>query len=415
MKKKIGITLAVIVLLVCIISVACLAGCKEKVKVDNAQTATEANWAKIDNKSATTTITITGAEIALGVDEKGGKKANITADAKVTLDRTWQDGVLTIKVTAQPSNVELHVDSLGPIGEEITKMLAGYVNFEKMDGLVFTCEAFYNYGKEEKLIGVRNMSATGLRSAIPGLTDQNVTDEPWAIKIDGKSELSFDLGSINLQEGQAAAIVKSLFGEGYVLDLNGIIDGLLLNQTLLDFSTYTEGVTTYQDGQYQNRVKFTDNFKFITEIWNAIIDKASIGSMLSLITVTMNGPDKEAGTEDDVTLDISQLIKDVLGVANFNNLLNDVLGLVEGDMTVTGAVEDGIFTKLKASIPNAKISLDQKQVKVITDIVPQIVTGLGLTGGFVDSIPSLLDQLAGGDAYISFGTIAVDSTFTVNK
>ena len=30
MKKKIGITLAVVMLLVCIISVACLAGCKEK-------------------------------------------------------------------------------------------------------------------------------------------------------------------------------------------------------------------------------------------------------------------------------------------------------------------------------------------------------------------------------------------------
>ena len=47
MKKKIGITLAVVVLLVCVISVAALAGCKEKVTAEHAQAATEANWAEI--------------------------------------------------------------------------------------------------------------------------------------------------------------------------------------------------------------------------------------------------------------------------------------------------------------------------------------------------------------------------------
>ena len=63
MKKKIGITLAVVVLLVCVISVAALAGCN-KITAENAQEATEANWTEISNKSAKTSVTITDAKIA---------------------------------------------------------------------------------------------------------------------------------------------------------------------------------------------------------------------------------------------------------------------------------------------------------------------------------------------------------------
>ena len=130
MKKKIGITLAVVVLLVCVISVAALAGCN-KITAENAQEATEANWAEISNKSATTTVKINNAEIALGVN--GDSKAvSITASAEITLNRTWADGVLTIDVTAKPTAVKLHVDAMGLTEASIMGLIDDYVNFDKL-------------------------------------------------------------------------------------------------------------------------------------------------------------------------------------------------------------------------------------------------------------------------------------------
>ena len=165
MKKKIGITLAVVVLLVCVISVAALAGCN-KITAENAQEATEANWAEISNKSATTTVDIKNAEIALGVN--GDSKAvSITASAQVTLNRTWKDGVLTIDVTAKPTAVDFSVNVGTDLAGTIKNLLANTVNFDKLTGLEFKAQAFYNYGSEEKTIGVRNMTVSGLASAIP--------------------------------------------------------------------------------------------------------------------------------------------------------------------------------------------------------------------------------------------------------
>lgn len=421
MKKKIGITLAVVVLLVCVISVAALAGCKEKVTAENAQAATEANWAEIDNKSATTTVNINNAEIALGVN--GDSKAvSITASAQVTLNRTWADGVLTIDVTAKPTAIGLSVDITGDgkddLGSAIKTLLTKTVNFDKLTGLEFKAQAFYNYGSEAKTIGVRNMTVSGLASAIPAVVSgnptANITDEPYAIKFMNSSSgqyesvVSFDLASIDLSGAQD--YIDMILGEGYNLDLIGIIEGLLLNQTMLDFSDATNAA--YADGQYQNNVKVTDNLNFITEIWNQIQDKSIVGSLLGNVKITVD----DKGTDDikdDVTINISNLLKNILGVNTLDNLLTDLLGKVEGTMSVSGAVEDGIFTSLNATLNGTRIALTQANVEYIVENVanPVIASIDKISEDVQKIIDQVLPVITEGSAYISLGTITVNSTF----
>lgn len=421
MKKKIGITLAVVVLLVCVISVAALAGCKEKVTAENAQAATEANWAEIDNKSATTTVNINNAEIALGVN--GDSKAvSITASAQATLNRTWADGVLTIDVTAKPTAIGLSVDITGDgkddLGSAIKTLLTKTVNFDKLTGLEFKAQAFYNYGSEAKTIGVRNMTVSGLASAIPAVVEgnptANITDQPYAIKFMNsssgqyESEVSFDLASIDLSGAQD--YIDMILGEGYNLDLIGIIEGLLLNQTMLDFSNATNAA--YADGQYQNNVKVTDNLNFITEIWNQIQDKSIVGSLLGNYKITVD----DKGTDDikdDVTINISNLLKNILGVNTLDNLLTDLLGKVEGTMSVSGAVEDGIFTSLNATLSGTRISLTQANVEYIVENVanPVIASIDKISEDVQKIIDQVLPVITEGSAYISLGTITVNSTF----
>ena len=416
MKKKIGITLAVVVLLVCVISVAALAGCN-KITAENAQEATEANWAEISNKSAKTTVDIKNAEIALGVN--GDSKAvSITASAQVTLNRTWKDGVLTIDVTAKPTAVDFSVNVGTDLAGTVKNLLANTVNFDKLTGLEFKAQAFYNYGSEEKTIGVRNMTVSGLASAIPAVVSgnptANITDEPYAIKFMNsssgqyESEVSFDLASIDLSGAQG--YIDMILGEGYNLDLIGIIEGLLLNQTMLDFSDATNAA--YADGKYQNNVKVTDNLNFITEIWNQIQDKSMIGSLLGNFTITVD--DKGTDTiEDDVTINISNLLKNILGVNTLNNLLPDLLGKVEGTMSVSGAVEDGIFTSLNATLTGTKISLTAANANYIVENVakPVIASIDGIDSTVQGIIDQVLPVITKGSAYISLGTITVNSTF----
>ena len=174
MKKKIGITLAVIALLVCMISVVCLAGCKEEVPVETAQATTEANWAKINNKTATTSIQIQNAELSLG-----DGAMSIPASAQIDLVRTWKDGVLTIDITAKPTDIDY---DFGNYESVVDGFIDGKVNFDKLTGLEFKGQAFYEYGDPDKTIGIRNMSVTGLAAAIPALKE-SVTADPWPIKI----------------------------------------------------------------------------------------------------------------------------------------------------------------------------------------------------------------------------------------
>ena len=417
MKKKIGITLAVVVLLVCVISVAALAGCN-KITAENAQEATEANWAEISNKSAKTTVKIDNAEIALGVN--GDSKAvSITASAQIDLVRTWENGVLTIDVTAKPTAVKASVNvNNNDLWPTIEGFLTNTVKFDKLTGLEFKAQAFYNYGSEEKTIGVRNMTVSGLASAIPavvkGNPTANITDQPYAIKFMNsssgqyESEVSFDLASIDLSGAQD--YIDMILGEGYNLDLIGIIEGLLLNQTMLDFSDATNAA--YTDGQYENNVKVTDNLNFITEIWNQIQDKSIVGSLLGNYKITVD--DKGTDTiEDDVTINISNLLKNILGVNTLDNLLTDLLGKVEGTMYVKGAVEDGIFTSLNATLNGTKISLTAANANYIVENVakPIIASIDGIDSTVQGIIDQVLPVITEGSAYISLGTITVNSTF----
>lgn len=423
MKKKIGITLAVVVLLVCVISVAALAGCKEKVTAENAQAATEANWAEIDNKSATTTVKINNAEIALGVN--GDSKAvSITASAQIDLVRTWADGVLTIDVTAKPTAVKASVKvNNSDLWPTIAGFLTETVNFDKLTGLEFKAQAFYNYGSEAKTIGVRNMTVSGLASAIPavvkGNPTANITDEPYAIRFLNsdsgkydKSEVSFDLASIDLSGAQN--ILNSVFGEGYNLDLVGIIEGLLVNQTMLDFSDATNAA--YADGQYQNNVKVTDNLNFITEIWNQINDegKAMVGTLLEGAGIVYDDNGTPENKLDDKKIMIGDVLKNILGVTSLNNLLPDLLGKVEGTMSVSGAVEDGIFTSLNATLTGTRISLTAANANYIVEKVakPIIASIDGIDSAVQGVIDQVLPVITKGSAYISLGTITVNSTFT---
>ena len=408
MKKKIGITLAVVMLLVCIISVACLAGCKEKVTAENAQTATEANWAKIDNKSATTSVTITDAEIALGVN--GSEKAvSIKASAQIDLVRTWKDGVLTIDITAKPTKITPVVLDKD-LTDTVLGMLENTVNLSKLTSLTFTGQAFYNYGSEEKTIGVRNLKVTGLKSAIPALKD--VTDD-WDIKFKSGdsyvSEVSYNLSSLDLANNPTVGgILKGLFNEGYNLDLIGIIEGLLLNQTMLDFSNASGAA--YENNHYEaSGIKVSDNLNFISEVWDQIKSKDALNDLIGDLAID----DVKIGNAV-VDIPVAGILKQIIGKDTLANLLPDLLAKIEGNMTVSGDVDGGVFTSLDATLAGTKISLTQDNVNyIVENVVNPILGGISMDGTVKGIVDNVIKGVTEGTAYISLGTITVSSTFTV--
>ncbi len=405
MKKKIGITLAVIALLVCIISVVCLAGCDKGVPVETAQATTEANWAEINNKTATTSIQIKDAELSLG-----DGAMSITASAQIDLVRTWKDGVLTIDITAKPTAIDYDFGSLDSI---VDQLIGSYVNFDKLTGLEFKGQAFYEYGDPDKTIGVRNMSVTGLRSAIPALTDKNITDEAWeiAFMIDGQrvTEVSYNLSELNglLEGGEVGGYIAMIFDENYKLDLNAIIDDLLLNQTLLDFSDSSKATLT--DGAYKNSVSALDNLNFLMNVWNNISE-----SGMEMVSGLLSD---EQAMNQLIPLDDSGENYVALGtilkalIPDFSDAIPSLIENITEDkqMAVTGTIENDIFTKLNMQTNGFRIVLDEDQVKTITDEVSRVLEVLG-----VDlPIGSIIDAVAGGKAYLSLGNVAVNSTFTV--
>lgn len=405
MKKKIGITLAVIALLVCIISVVCLAGCKEEVPVETAQATTETNWAKINNKTATTSIQIQNAELSLG-----DGAMSITASAQIDLVRTWKDGVLTIDITAKPTDIDPDFGSLDSV---VDGLIGSYVNFDKLTGLEFKGQAYYNYGSKDKTIGIRNMSVTGLKSAIPALTDQNITDEAWeiAFMIDGQrvTDVSYNLSELNglLEGGEIGSYIAMIFDENYTLDLNAIIDDLLLNQTLLDFSDSSKA--TLAEGSYKNSVSALDNLNFLMNVWNNISEAGNdlISGLLS----------DEQAMNQLIPLDDSGENYVALGtilkalIPDFSDAIPSLIENITEDkqMNVSGTIADGIFTKLNMQTNDFRIVLDKDQVKAITDEVSRVLEVLGVEL----PIGSIIDAVAGGDAYLSLGNVVVDSTFTV--
>ena len=405
MKKKIGITLAVIALLVCMISVVCLAGCKEEVPVETAQATTEANWAEINNKTAKTSIQIQNAELSLG-----DGAMSITASAQIDLVRTWKDGVLTIDIMAKPTAIDYDFGSLESV---VGGFIDGNVNFDKLTGLEFKAQAYYNYGSKDKTIGVRNMSVTGLRSAIPALTDKNITDEAWeiAFMIDGQrvTDVSYNLSELNglLEGGEVGSYIAMIFDENYKLDLNAIIDDLLLNQTLLDFSDSSKATLT--DGAYKNSVSALDNLNFLMNVWNNISE-----SGMEMVSGLLSD---EQAMNQLIPLDDSGENYVALGtilkalIPDFSDAIPSLIENITEDkqMTVNGTIADGIFTKLNMQTNDFRIVLDEDQVKTITDEVSRVLEVLG-----VDlPVGSIIDAVAGGEAYLSFGNVAVNSTFTV--
>lgn len=405
MKKKIGITLAVIALLVCVISVVCLAGCKEEVPVETAQATTEANWAKINNKTAKTSIQIQNAELSLG-----DGAMSITASAQIDLVRTWKDGVLTIDITAKPTDIDYDFGSLDSV---VDGLIGSYVNFDKLTGLEFKGQAYYNYGSKDKTIGVRNMSVTGLKSAIPALTDKNITDEAWeiAFMIDGQrvTDVSYNLSELNglLEGGEIGSYIGMIFDENYKLDLNAIIDDLLLNQTLLDFSDSSKA--TLAEGSYKNSVSALDNLNFLMNVWNNISEAGNdlISGLLS----------DEQAMNQLIPLDDSGENYVALGtilkalIPDFSNAIPSLIENITEDkqMSVTGTIADGIFTKLNMQTNDFRIVLDETQVKAITDEVSRVLGVLGVEL----PIGPIIDAVAGGEAYLSLGNVVVNSTFTV--
>lgn len=405
MKKKIGITLAVIALLVCMISVVCLAGCKEEVPVETAQATTEANWAKINNKTATTSIQIQNAELSLG-----DGAMSITASAQIDLVRTWKDGVLTIDITAKPTAIDYDFGSLDSV---VDGLIGSYVNFDKLTGLEFKGQAYYNYGSKDKTIGVRNMSVTGLKSAIPALTDKNITDEAWeiAFMIDGQrvTDVSYNLSELNglLEGGEIGSYIGMIFDENYKLDLNAIIDDLLLNQTLLDFSDSSKA--TLAEGSYKNSVSALDNLNFLMNVWNNISEAGNdlISGLLS----------DEQAMNQLIPLDDSGENYVALGtilkalIPDFSNAIPSLIENITEDkqMSVTGTIADGIFTKLNMQTNDFRIVLDETQVKAITDEVSRVLGVLGVEL----PIGPIIDAVAGGEAYLSLGNVVVSSNFEV--
>ena len=405
MKKKIGITLAVIALLVCIISVVCLAGCKEEVPVETAQATTETNWAKINNKTATTSIQIQNAELSLG-----DGAMSITASAQIDLVRTWKDGVLTIDITAKPTDIDYDFGSLDSV---VDGLIGSYVDFDKLTGLEFKGQAYYNYGSKDKTIGIRNMSVTGLKSAIPALTDKNISDKPWeiAFMIDGQrvTDVSYNLSELNglLEGGEIGSYIGMIFDENYTLDLNAIIDDLLLNQTLFDFSDSSKA--TLAEGSYTNSVSALDNLNFLMNVWNNISEAGNdlISGLLS----------DEQAMNQLIPLDDSGENYVALGtilkalIPDFSDAIPSLIENITEDkqMNVSGTIADGIFTKLNIQTNDFRIVLDKDQVKAITDEVSRVLEVLGVEL----PIGSIIDAVAGGDAYLSLGNVAVNSTFTV--
>ena len=403
MKKKIGITLAVIALLVCIISVVCLAGCKEEVPVETAQATTEANWAEINNKTATTSIQIQNAELSLG-----NGAMSITASAQIDLVRTWKDGVLTIDITAKPTDIDYDFGSLESV---VDGLIGSYVNFDELTGLEFKGQAYYNYGSKDKTIGVRNMSVTGLKSAIPALTDKNITDEAWeiAFMIDGQrvTDVSYNLSELNglLEGGDIGDYIGMIFDENYTLDLNAIIDDLLLNQTLLDFSDSSKA--TLAEGSYKNSVSALDNLNFLMNVWDNISEAGNdlVSGLLSDEEAMNNLIPLGGGNSVHLGTILKALIPD------FSDAIPSLIENITEDkqMSVSGTIADGIFTKLNMQTNDFRIVLDKDQVKAITDEVSRVLEVLGVEL----PIGSIIDAVAGGEAYLSLGNVAVNSTFTV--
>ena len=378
----------------------------------NAPVVTAANWSRYDNKTAKTTVTIKDLEIAFGID--GDDKAiSVTASAKVDLIRTWKNGTLTIDIVAGLTDFDITLND-DPALNGIIEGENALIDVAAMSKIKFTGQAFYNYGGETtKNIGVRNLQVEGLAQAIPALKEI-ITEDPWPIYFDNnrtKKEVSYDVTKINglLSEGTVGKVIGGIFNEDYTLDVVSIIDDLLLNQTMLNFGDPTNASLT--DGQYTNTVSALDNLGFLMDVWNNI---TADGKALLQVFV---GPESEIEI-GDFTLPIGEILSIFLSDDQFGDLLPNLIqeAVTDGSMSVTGTVENDMFKTLTMTTTGVSIDLDKNEVNKLADVIKGMLPAEGVTiNGEPFDMVGIVNAVAGQPAYISFGTIAVDSTFTVNK
>ena len=383
------------------------------VTAKNAYEKTAENWDKYSNKRAVTTVTISGAEIAIGAN--GDEKAAVFSfDAQVELTRTWKNGILTIDITAKPTKAELKLNSFleGIVGG----LIKNYINVDEFTGLELKAQIYYEYGTYDKYIGVRDMSISGLRSAIPALTDENITNEPYEIKFkvgeEYVTEVSYPVSELNklLEENDmVSSVIRMLFNENYTFDPVGIFEDMLLGQTALDFGDPTNA--TFGSGRYSNFVSAVDNFGFLTDICDNFSDDGfmMIDTLLGEAELVISDMGTPGDPTDDVRLELGSVLKQLVGKDNLLTLIDDVLSWFSGDMTISGTINGGIFTQLTSEISDFRLSLSENQVKALTDEAGRIleVLGVGL------SVGNILNEVMGGEAYFSFGNVTVNSTFSV--
>ena len=90
--------------------------------------------------------------------------------------------------------------------------------------------------------------------------------------------------------------------------------------------------------------------------------------------------------------------------------------MTDGSMSVTGTVENDMFKTLTMTTTGVSIDLDKNEVNKLADVIKGMLPAEGVTiNGEPFDMVGIINAVAGKSAYISLGTIAVDSTFTVNK
>ena len=134
-----------------------------------------------------------------------------------------------------------------------------------------------------------------------------------------------------------------------------------------------------------------------------------VGSMLEGAGIVYDDNGTPENKLDDKKIMIGDVLKNILGVNTLSNVLPDLLAKVEGTMSVNGKVEDGIFTSLNATLSGTRISLTAANVDYIIENVVDKV--LPVIGNIPTMVTDLIKEVAGGSAYISLGTITVNSTF----
>ena len=199
--------------------------------------------------------------------------------------------------------------------------------------------------------------------------------------------------------------LEMLFNEDYTFDPVGIFEDMLLGQTALDFSDSSKATLTY--GAYKNSVSALDNLNFLMNVWNNINE----GGM-ELVSGLLS--DEQAMNQlihlyDGECVHLSGILNAL--IPNFDDALPSLIENITEDtqMSVQGTVASGIFSKLTMQMSDFRIVFDETIVKAITDEAGRILEVLGAE----PSIGSMLDAVAGGEAYFSFGDVTVNSTFTV--